>query len=325
MILAAAVLAGLGFLALPGALALLGKELAPRTWSLACLVAMLAGPVLLVAALVPVSSAATLAAAGVLALSRSCAAMLGNVVPGGEAVATAGLLGAGLALSGGLRALRRSMRARHRAHVEAGLGARLTTEGPFEVVVLDDARPAAFSVPGRRSEGGQIVLTAGLIDLLPTGGLELVRAHEAAHLRHRHAAYLAATHAVEQAIGFFAPARRSAAALRLALERWADEDAAGADRNRRARLSATLVAAAMGASHPLLAGPSWLVGFSSLGGLGERLAGLKVERRTRPHAVRLAALVLPGLLLGGVGLFGIARLGQVAWCAVAMARACGPT
>ncbi|MFC5826479.1 M56 family metallopeptidase [Nonomuraea insulae] len=88
--------------------------------------------------------------------------------------------------------------------------------------VVPDDRPFAVAVPGR--EGG-VILSRGLVDLLSGRELEVVLRHEAAHIRRRHHLYLMAGSVCACVLpGLGHPYR----ALRYALERWADEDAAGA-------------------------------------------------------------------------------------------------
>lgn len=50
-------------------------------------------------------------------------------------------------------------------------------------------------------------------------------AHEMVHARHRHHRYLLALAGIELAFAWYPPAKRGAVMVRLALERWADEEA----------------------------------------------------------------------------------------------------
>ena len=121
-----------------------------------------------------------------------------------------------------------------------------------ELLVVDDGRPDAYAVPGRP---GHIVVTAGMLRLLEPMEREVLLAHERSHLRHGHHRYLAVAAlatAVVPVLGFVT--RR----LRLAVERWADEDAAAAvgDRELVAR---TIIRAAL-ATRNLGAQPSLALG-----------------------------------------------------------------
>lgn len=100
------------------------------------------------------------------------------------------------------------------------------------VRVVDDDRPDAYAVGG---VVGQVVVTTGMLDLLGPTERRVLLAHERSHLRHRHNRYLTLARVAAAAVpplGFFT--RR----LRLAVERWADEDAVldvGGDRRLVAR------------------------------------------------------------------------------------------
>jgi Zn-dependent protease with chaperone function len=109
---------------------------------------------------------------------------------------------------------------RGRAVVQAyRLAARLPAHGG-ELAVLDDPAPVAYAVPGRP---GRIVASTGLVRALDAGERRAVLAHERSHLRHRHHLH----HAAGQLAAATNPLlRRIPAALLLATERWADEDAA---------------------------------------------------------------------------------------------------
>lgn len=89
-----------------------------------------------------------------------------------------------------------------------------------ELMVLPDDRPQAFAMAGRP---GQIVVSAGMLRLLNATERRVLLAHERSHLRHRHHGYIAVAGAAQAAVPFLAPLSHR---LRLAIERWADEDAA---------------------------------------------------------------------------------------------------
>ncbi|MFC4048813.1 M48 family metalloprotease [Actinomadura syzygii] len=111
---------------------------------------------------------------------------------------------------------------------------------------LETDVPIAVAVPGR--DGG-VLLSRGLLSRLTTRELHVVFQHETSHLRHRHHRYLAAG---LLAAAVLPPLGALRARLRLAVERWADEDAAEAvgDRTLVARTIAKVALA-----QPLAAGP----------------------------------------------------------------------
>ncbi|QKG24429.1 M56 family metallopeptidase [Actinomadura verrucosospora] len=112
--------------------------------------------------------------------------------------------------------------------------------------VLETGVPMAVAVPGR---GGGVLVSRGLLRGLSAEELRVVFEHEGSHLRHRHHRYLAAG-AVAAAL---LPLRRLDGALRLAVERWADEDAAEAvgDRALVARTIAKVALAQPAAPGPV--------------------------------------------------------------------------
>jgi hypothetical protein len=124
---------------------------------------------------------------------------------------------------------RRNAAALRRLRAEPWLGRHRVVDG-VDVVTLPCAERVAYAVPGRPA---QVVVSDGLLAGLDPEEAEAVVRHERAHLRHRHHAALALAGDVEARLGWFPPARTSAAALRLAVERWADEDAGAAAASAR--------------------------------------------------------------------------------------------
>jgi hypothetical protein len=99
------------------------------------------------------------------------------------------------------------------------------------LVVTDDSVPDAYAVQGLR---GRVVVSRAMLSGLPAQERRVLLAHEASHLRHRHHVYLQLTDLAAAAN----PALRQVTdAVRAAVERWADEDAAAevGDRSLAAR------------------------------------------------------------------------------------------
>ncbi|WP_242888435.1 M48 family metalloprotease [Actinomadura litoris] len=140
----------------------------------------------------------------------------------------AGLLAAGRAV---LRWARELRAARTRA------GAPLETEVPI-----------AVAVPGRH---GGVLLSRGLLRRLAADELHVVFQHETSHLRHRHHRYLASGALARALLPALRPLDRR---LRLAVERWADEDAAEAVGDR-AFVARTIAKVAL-AHPPAAPGPA---------------------------------------------------------------------
>ena len=200
--------------------------------------------------------------------------------------------------------------------MEVGVGTRISRRGPCEYVLLADSRPHALSVPATSGRTSQVILTTGLLEALTPYEIDLVCAHEEAHLRHRHSHYLAAALVVERAVWFWPPARTSARTLRLALERWADEDAAGDEQSSRNRLRSALVTVATQSEF------SGLAAFSGMDGLIERLSALDKPPGSTGSTMWLPMFLLEGLTFCAVAFFAITRLGQTAHCLLSMTDIC---
>jgi Zn-dependent protease with chaperone function len=91
------------------------------------------------------------------------------------------------------------------------------------LVLVDDAEPIAYAVAGR------IVMSRSLLAALPADERRAVLAHEAAHLRHRHHLYL---HVAALSAAANPLLRPLVHVIAVGIERWADEEAAGAVRSR---------------------------------------------------------------------------------------------
>jgi Zn-dependent protease with chaperone function len=166
----------------------------------------------------------------------------------------------------------------------------LTAAG--RLVVLDDARPDAFTTP---QPAGRIIVTTGLLRTLDQQERRVLLAHETSHLAHQHAWW---TLASDLAAAVNPLLRPTARALATTVERWADEDAAGAVGDRRL-VAATLVRVAH-----LQSGfadewrPDAARSAATGGDVAIRVHALLAPApRRRPFAVTvLAVLLLVGLL-----------------------------
>lgn len=109
---------------------------------------------------------------------------------------------------------------------------------PGGLLVVDSPGPDAFAVA---ADGGRIVVSRQLLMALTAPERRAVLAHEAAHLRHHHAAYRGV---VELSAALNPLLRPLAAAVAYGCERWADEEAAtvvGRRQAARAVAHATLL------------------------------------------------------------------------------------
>jgi Zn-dependent protease with chaperone function len=100
------------------------------------------------------------------------------------------------------------------------LGRHLDEYGDSPVVVVDSDQPDAFTTPGLRA---RTVVTTGMLAALDPDGRRVLLAHEQSHRTHRHTWWILAA---ELAAAVNPLLRPTAAAVRDATERWADEDAA---------------------------------------------------------------------------------------------------
>ncbi|MBK3639236.1 M48 family metalloprotease [Streptomyces sp. MBT33] len=151
-----------------------------------------------------------------------------------------------------------------------------------ELVVAASPRPQAFAVPG---DPGRILVTSAMLAALRPAERRVLLAHERAHLTHRHAFYVHAATLAAAANPLLLPVRGAVAYL---VERWADEQAAGAVGDRRTTARALARAALV--SH----GADCALHFADRA-VTRRIAALQTTppRRLRPVA---AAILTVGAL-----------------------------
>jgi Zn-dependent protease with chaperone function len=275
---AALVLAGLCLLVVPGLQVLPSDRLDPSEWARAAAFSLRAGHAVVRAGLLFGAAPTVLRGIGIEHAAEACHRMFGPVAPGGPIVGWAsGVMF--VVLTAQARAARSRQRAGYRSMVvEPWVGVHQRA-GDLDLVTLPVAEPVAFAVP---LGPGQIVISEGLVATLEPSELEAVIAHEASHLRHRHDRHLMAAAVVQQAYGWLPPVAASTATVQLAVERWADEDAAGTPERRPvvrdalAKTTATLLA-------PTLA-------FASTCTVLQRLAALDGAPPSPTARTRLAAL-----------------------------------
>lgn len=185
---------------------------------------------------------------GALLLSASVGAlhlMVGRAATSVDHLAPEGAVGSATAAAAVVWILGRSAVLANRAaqghraaRVDAWLG-KHETAGDLEVVIIPTDATVAYNIPGRRP---QIVISEGLRTRLPADVLRFVVDHERAHLRGRDRWSALLATALETAFVFVPGAGRTAAALRIGLERAADEDAAGGQLMRRRTIARSISA-----------------------------------------------------------------------------------
>lgn len=190
---------------------------------------------------------------------------------------------------GGVRAARHGMRVRNSLRAAALFRDSALRTG--DVLLVEDALPDAFAVPGRRPV---VVVTTGLQKSLPAAEFAAVLRHERAHLRARHHVHI---QLVELAALLNPLLTRWPAAVRFAAERHADECAAAADRSATAR---ALARAAMLCNTPVRRPTLSIV--AEHREVIRRVRALQHPRpsRQRGWAVAVAAAVMFGLAMNAV-------------------------
>jgi Zn-dependent protease with chaperone function len=153
---------------------------------------------------------------------------------------------------------------------------------PVEIVASSD--PIAFAVPGN---GGTVVVSTGLLGRLPRDQRDALLAHEHAHVRLHHHRYVRVTRLAANSVPLLYPLDRW---VKLATERWADEEAAVTVGDRQVVADALVSAATMQAS-------SQGVLFASASHLDERVDALMSPPVT-PRGLARGAIAAASVSLG---------------------------
>jgi beta-lactamase regulating signal transducer with metallopeptidase domain len=247
------------------------------------------GALLVEIALILLAVPAVMSAAGNDALAARCRSLLADVTPGGAwlswTAAALALLFPVLARRG----WRRAAQVTQRMRAEPALGVHHEVDG-IDLVRLPTDQPLAYSIEGACP---QIVVSDGLIRMLSAAELDVVIAHERAHVHWRHGRILRGLTVIETAAP---PSRVVTRRVRIALERCADERAAGDDPARRAVLVDALLKLS-GATAPLP-----IAAISSASGVVERVDALLGGSPPPSTLSRVATR----------SMFGAAALGSVA-------------
>lgn len=228
---------GLLLLGLPGALQPLGARVAPSEWCRAVVACLRTGRFSVRMALGLATLPLLVEAVGAHEFAHAChhSATAGLPVSPGIGWVAAIALGASLVCS--MRTGRRNAMACRRLRVEPWLGRHRLDDG-VEIVTVPSADRLAYAVPGRPD---QVIVSDGLLGALDSDEAEAVLRHERAHLRHGHHDALVLARDIESWLGWFPPMRESVGALRLGVERWADEDAGSGSEAARPAVRRALV------------------------------------------------------------------------------------
>ena len=303
--------AAICLLGLPGAARRFGRRLDPAEWSRFCAVALASGAVILELSVILYAMPTVLRAARVPHLADFCERALGAVLPGGAILGwPAAAIAVAFPVLIGLGAYR-ARRVQQSLQVEPWLGDHHRVNG-YDLVVLPTAQVLAFCVAGPT---GQIVISEGLVKALPPEELDAVIRHEAAHLDHRHQRLLLLASALDHGLVLVRFLRRSTAALRTGLERWADETAAGHGGSSREVLRRALLGVCAAMVHPAVAA------FSAVETVAERLDALSSDRPAPSGRGRVAAYA-PALLITTVVLAALVAWGGEAAHLLALVGHC---
>ncbi len=279
------IIVGFSFLILPGLSRSISPRIDPRRWTLLCVFALGAGLVLVEIGLLALV-ATSFVANDHRGCSSDCTVMMARAAPGGIFLGwTALCIAAGVAIFA-IRTMVEIRRTRAMTRVESFVGHH-SKLGQHELIVLDTPLPVAVSVTGNP---GQVLISEGLLGSLEEVEITAILRHEQAHLDYSHHRYLALASAVEGAFARFALIRNSADALRLGIERWADEMAASNLTDGRTHVRSALLQTTGIRVEPALAG------FSAADTIVERLEALEAPLPNPSLGLR-GLLYTPGILL----------------------------
>ena len=230
---------GLALLGFPVWASAWGRGLPPRDWARIVTSSLGMGAAALGTSLLLVAAPTLLAAVGLHYTAAWCDRVMYGIAPAGSAQGWAAVALLGVASAATLRSLRRT--AWLRAGAEEGTRlAEVARIDDTEVFVLPAREPMAMAVAGR------VAISRGLIEDLSPDQLRMVLRHEAVHLRRRHQRLTLMGRLLRGLLWWLPWARHSLEVQELAVERWADEEAATNPEERRALREALLVASGGG-------------------------------------------------------------------------------
>lgn len=292
MILGLLVLA-LALLYLPANAHRFGRRLPAREWARTVNIALFAGAATLNLSLLSLATPSVLRFFGAAELARLCDEFLGHL-PHGAPLVGWGALGLMLMMGGLAGAGAARTRSQLAAlEIEPCLGQHIP-HVDFDVVVLPSSEPVAYSRAGARR---QIVVSEEVVEALTDGQFEMLLRHEMSHLDEGHERILRRLSALRHSLRWMPGFSRSIQAATLAIERVADEAAAGSDKVRRGALADALLATSrLGVCDAATA-------FNSVDGIRERIdamsEGLAPLTRSERAVVRGSIAVLRTTIIGG--------------------------
>lgn len=173
----------------------------------------------------------------------------------------------------------------------AAITCRRLGSGTAGLVVIHDDVPDAYALPGL---SGRVVVSTAMLQALPAPERRVLLAHEAAHLRHHHHVYVQVVELSATANPLLRPL---ATAVRVGVERWADEEAATVVGDRT--LTARAVARASLASATTTRKASLAMALHMAGGAAASRTRALLAPAPHPHraltTVLAAAILMPAL------------------------------
>lgn len=236
----AVIAVGWALLALPGLARSQLSRLHPGLWTRSVVWSLGVGAGLISVGLLAMAAPTLLEGVGAHHLAALCRRLIHDLIAGGHvggAIAAVLLSVAAFRFLVGWKRLRRWRRS---ALIEPWVGSHWTLDD-FELVVVPTRQLLAFTAGGTRR---QVVVSQGLVAALAEDELTMVIRHERAHLVGRHHRHLGFAAVVEAAFGWLPRVKSSVQVLRLGVERWADEQAAGTAPGSRRVLRSALLAVA---------------------------------------------------------------------------------
>ena len=275
----------------------------PRDWTRWSFAALIVGALAAEAGLVLFALPTVLRALGAHALVAACARMTGSLMPGGPVVGWSAL---SVATLGPLAVALELLQARRSQHTLSVCVAGVATEqiGDQSVVVIPIGDVLAFTVAGPRPV---IVVSCGMKEVMSADQLGAVVRHEASHANHRHDRLLALLAGLERGFVLLPIVKRSAAAVRCGIERWADEDAAGSTLDGRRLVRDALMRAVFADT------PVGVAAFGAVATIAVRIDALRWPLRVsaRPRRILVIAMSVAMLLAVSSAAAGAAELWRV--------------
>ena len=263
------------------------RRVHPRDWTRWSFAALVVGAFAAEAALVLLSLPTVLRALGAHALVAACARMTGSLMPGGSVVGWSALF---VATFGPVAVAFELLQARRSRRSLSACVAGAATEqiAGCTVVVVPIGDVLAFTVVGPNPA---IVVSRGMREVMSTAELCAVVRHEASHAEHRHDRYLAVLAGLEGAFVVLPIFRRSAAAVRCGIERWADEDAAGTTLDGRRLVRDALLRAVFADT------PVGVAAFGAVATIAARIDALRQPLRLSAGPRRMLVIGLSVVML----------------------------